>query len=239
MNPVLVVTHNCYSFTVKAIASIMAQDIPVSLTVIDNGSDETLRQFLSSLSDTFRNVEVVCLGANLGVSKAWNIGLAAKFGEGAEHVLVLNNDLEIPPHFYRTLIESGELFVSGVNCGVAAKPYWNNGWVRPADHATLKNPHPDFSAFLIRRQCWETVGYFDEDMVYYAQDCDYHVRMHRARIWAGSLNLEYHHHASATINQADDVERAAISAQANLDRGVFRKKYDCEIGSPEYDKLFS
>lgn len=238
INPVIIPTHNCFELTVKCIASVLKQDIPVKIIVVDNGStDERLREYLASLNDT-RHHECLFMGQNVGVSKAWNIGLCAMFNSGlAKHALVINNDLEIPPQYYRMLIQTGEWFISGINVGAPnGDPYWKTRAPKP--EAQYKRPHPDFSAFLIRKECWDLVGSFDENMVFYAQDCDYHVRMHRNQVWAGSINLEYYHYASGTLKQAADDERVKIARQADLDREEFAKKYGCEIGQAEYDRLF-
>jgi GT2 family glycosyltransferase len=239
MNPVIIPTHNCYELTVSCIDSVLSQDIPVQVLVLDNGStDERLINYLSKMN-AVENIECLFFGYNAGVSKAWNIGLASVFNSGlAEHALVLNNDLEIPPQYYRLLLETGDHFVSGTNIGTPnGGRYWHTGIV-PKPERKYRIPHPDFSAFLIRKLCWDKVGSFDEDMVFYAQDCDYHVRMNREGIWAGSINLEYYHYASGTLKQATDEEKQQIAAQADCDRDQFTKKYGCRIGTAEYDKLF-
>jgi len=238
MNPVIIPTYNCFDLTVRCIDSVLAQDIPVSLLVIDNGStDVRLREYLLS-AHLKGSLECLFLQRNEGVSKAWNIGLSAFLNSGqAEHALILNNDLEIPPQYYRLLLDTGEKFISGVNCGTPnGIRYWERSTPKP--EAKYKIPHPDFSAFLIRKECWDRVGSFDENMVFYAQDCDYHVRMNREGIWAGSINLEYYHYASGTLKQATDEEKEAIAAQADRDRDEFEKKYGCRIGTAGYDKLF-
>lgn len=240
MNPVIIPTHNCYELTARCLDSVLLQDIPVSILVIDNGStDERMRKYLMDINGAAGIVECIFLPRNEGVSKAWNIGLAAFFNSGqAEHALVLNNDLEIPPQYYRLLLETGENFISGTNIGSPnGTCYWLNGIV-PHPERKYRIPHPDFSAFLIRKLCWDLVGSFDESMVFYAQDCDYHVRMNREGIWAGSINLEYYHYASGTLKQATDEEKQQIALQADSDRDAFTKKYGCRIGTAEYDKLF-
>lgn len=243
MNPVIIPTLNCCLLTMKCIDSVMNQDIPVDILVVDNGStDENLLAYLRAMNgyeDGQRSFEAIFFGENRGVSKAWNVGLASYFNTGlADHALVLNNDLEVPPQFYRLLLEQNELFITGVNVGTPnGDPYWKHR--EPNPEMAYKSPHPDFSAFLIRRQCWELVGSFDENMVLYAQDCDYHVRMHQNRVWAGSINVEYYHYASGTVKQASDESMNSIVRQADLDRDEFKKKYGCEIGKPEYDRLFT
>jgi GT2 family glycosyltransferase len=239
LNPVIIPTHNCYDLTVRCIDSVLAQDIPVNLLVIDNKStDERLRNYLTDMNAA-KKLECVFLQRNEGVSKAWNIGLAAYFNSGlAKHALVLNNDLEIPPQYYRLLIETEENFISGVNIGIPnGSRYWDNGIV-PNPQRRHRRPHPDFSAFLITKFCWDKAGSFDENMVFYASDGDYHVRMNREGIWAGSINLEYYHYASATLRQATDEEKQEIALQADADRDEFTKKYGCRIGTAEYDRLF-
>jgi len=40
MNPVLILTHNCLDLTKRCVESIRAQDIDITLQVIDNGSTD-------------------------------------------------------------------------------------------------------------------------------------------------------------------------------------------------------
>jgi GT2 family glycosyltransferase len=225
MNPVLILTHNCLELTKKCVESVRAQDVPTLIAIIDNGSTDGTREWVSD-----ENIQTVLFTENLGVSVGWNVGLNLAF-TSHEHVLCLNNDTQLPPYFYRKLISCGVPFVTGMDVGMSHLPE------TPPEFSPLV-PHPDFSCFLIRRDCWDKVGPFDERMVIYASDCAYHVESHRKGIPLWKANVPYNHERSSTLNRASNKERAIIQAQANKDREVFKSIYGCIPGEPAYGELF-
>jgi len=225
MNPCLMLCHNALELTKKAVESVLAQDIPVDLMVIDNASiDETWPWLLS------QGVRTYSVPSQLGVSRGWNYGLRYFFELGAEYVWVVNNDAVYRPDTLRELIADGGLFVTGV------------GVNRPEDIQCdfVKNvrPNPDFSCFLIRREVWEKVGPFDDSMALYASDADYHLRMHKEGIFACTIGMPFYHIGSGTIKHATAEEAQAIRWQADRDRETFERKWGVRIGSKEYYDRF-
>lgn len=230
MNPVLLLTHNCIDLTRRCVDSLLAQDIHPYLVAVDNGSTDGTVEWLG---EDLGHVEGEChiLRANRGVSFGWNLALGILFRKPeVTHVLVTNNDTELPPWAYSELLSYDVPFVTGV--AIDRRPT-----ERP-ERMPL-TPNPDFSCFLIRRDCWETVGPFDEEMVLYASDCDYHVRAHRLGVPLMKANVPYYHVNSQTLKRATPEERLWIQAQANRDRAVFQKRYGCLPGTKEYDALFT
>jgi|WetSurMetagenome_2_1015567.scaffolds.fasta_scaffold189739_3 GT2 family glycosyltransferase len=232
MNAVLVLTHNCLELTKRCIASVRAQDIPVYLLVYDNNSTDGTPEWLA-------HDGIVDMGIfspeNKGVSTGWNRGLETLFNDyGANHVLVINNDVVLPPWFYSKLLKCKVPFVTGVSVESAESIKRID---KVPENATL-TPGPDFSSFLIRREAWETIGIFDERMKFYAQDCDYDVRAHKLGMTLWNAHVPFYHERSSTLRQATDAERQQIENQANCDRKVFRQKHNCLPGTPEYGMLF-
>jgi GT2 family glycosyltransferase len=230
MNPVLILTRNNLELTKKCVESVRGQDIPTKLYIFDNASSDGTQDWYSNEippNCTWSQYE------NLGVSRGWNIVLKKCFEfDDAEHVLVLNNDTIIPPWFYRGLLSFKLPFVSGVGVDSLAQA------MQPGIDVGRPTPNPDFSAFLIRRECWEKVGQFDERMKIYCSDCDYHIRAHRLGVQLSKVNLPYFHINSQTLKRATPEDRAEIEAQAGRDRMVFAEMYGCLPGSPEYEQLF-
>lgn len=238
MNPVLMLTHNAKAMTQRALISIMGQDVrDLHLLIIDNGSSDGTREWVMEIIGISKSF----FPGNMGVSFGWNDGLGRLFGTdhlyqyagkiNAEHVLVVNNDVILPPWFYSELLSYDLPFVSGNSVDkmeqISTKP----------ERGPLV-PHPDFSAFLIRREAWEKVGSFDENMKHYASDNDWHVRAHRAGVKLWKANLPFYHERSSTLRLASPEERAEIEEQANRDRAVFQSKYGCMPWGPGYDELF-
>lgn len=230
-NYIVMPIYDCKDLTRDAIASCLAQDITGGvqvLTVIDRGLDG-VAHYLRSLG---RQVQVV-EAHGCGVSKAWNIALGHVFERvGAGAVLVVNSDVRLRPDTYRRLLDDGGQFVTCVGTSSGAK------FPGSEPDPDRIRPHPDFSCFLIRRECWRDVGAFDAGMRIYCSDGDYHLRMHQRGIRAYCLDLPFYHYASGTLKQADPEDRGRILAQAQRDREAFAAKWGFEMGSAGYYAAF-
>ena len=229
MNPVLTLTHDNFTMTQRVIQSVKDQDIPTEMMVIDNNSSDGTWQFL--LAQGFGRGYSFAYPTNRGVSVGWNDGLSILFNRGAEHVLVVGNDTWLPKTFYRTLLECNVPFVTGV----AVDNYEQAN--QPPQTSPLE-PHPDFSAFLIRKECYEKVGTFDERMKLYSSDQDYHLRAHRMGVQLWKAPVPYYHERSSTLRNASHEEQCELYEQSHQDRRFFQEKHGVVPGSQEYEALF-
>lgn len=229
MFPVLTLAHNCIQSTMRCVQSVHLQDIPgVELFVIDNDSTDGTREWLIA-----NHIPHARFRPQLGVSAGWNFGLDWFFRQPeVEHVLVIGNDTWLPSNFYRELMGYQCPFVTGVTESEAKV-------VEKTVVPEVLGECPDFSAFLMRRDCWTVVGRFDEDMKLYASDCDYHVRAKRFDIPLFKANVPFGHDRSSTIRNAKGAEAEALAKQAEADRQTFAKKWGCLPGTPEYAALFT
>jgi GT2 family glycosyltransferase len=205
------------------------QDVPVVIGIVENGSTDGTREWLSGQQ---HDIQTIHMDHNSGVSKGWNIGLKFAF-ISHEHCLVLNQDVVLPSYFYRELLAFNVPFVTG--CPGEAPDTRDDYDQIPTELFTS----PCFSAFLIRRSCWETVGPFDEKMFAWASDCDYHVRAHLLGIKLQMAQVPFAHRAGTTLRTATPEMQAELAGRPNADRAVFKSKYGCEPGTPEYDALFA
>lgn len=237
MNPVLILSYNNVELTRRCVESVRAQDIATHILIIDNGSTDGTCEWLGTQSDIISHLKK----NNEGVSKGWNEGLELLFTGSIrrlhlnassavyDHCLVLNNDVVLPKWFYRKILSCEGPFITGV--AIDTMP------LSEPDECPL-TPHPDFSAFLIRKGCWNKVGAFDETMVMYAQDTDYHVRAHRLGVPLMKAGIEYFHVNSQTLRRATPEVRQHITGRANADREIFKQRYGCLPGTPAYEGLF-
>ena len=228
MNPVLVLTHNNLSLTQKCVDSIDQQDIDTWVHAVDNDSTDYTWQWLKD-----HTIAPVQFSPQIGVSGGWNTGLKWLFeSEDAEHVLVVNNDVILATFFYRELLAYNLPFVSGretTNLADLDKPF---------EQGSLGGG-PQFSAFLIQKSAWNTIGEFDTAMVSWASDIDYHLRAHRLGTELHSAPVIYYHERSSTINKANPREKRALEMQADGDRLAFAEKWGFAVGSPEHHAAFS
>ena len=230
MNPVLVLTHNNLTLTKRCVDAIRKQDIPTDLFIFDNGSTDGSPEWIDSLG-----VPGMLHPENKGVSYGWNLGLEFCFEDGAEQVLAIGNDTVIPPGFYRTLLESNKHFYIPFLTGVAVD---NMEQALQTPIIEYLTPRPDFSAFVITRDAWDKIGRFDERMVHYCSDCDYHVRGHRLGVPMMKAAIPFYHERSSTLRLASPEDRLEIETQANKDRQMFHSIYGCLPGSKEYEAIF-
>lgn len=228
MNPVLILAHNCLELTKRCVESVRKQNAHCMIEIVDNGSTDGTADWL-----TQEKINATHYKENLGVSKGWNDGLRWFFQKPfvADHCLVLNNDTVIPPWFYSSLLSYDAPFVTGVSVGSM------NDILAPEPPKELA-PCPDFSGFLIRRECWEKVGPFDESMKLYASDLDYHIRAHRAGIRLMNAGVNFYHERSSTLNSAPPKERRNIELQADADRERLTEKWGCTAWRESYTAMF-
>lgn len=232
---ILMVVRNGISLTKAAVRSALDQDVPCDLMVIDNMSSDGTMQWLRT-----KKIAVITPQGQLSLSAAWNRGLRAFFHSGYSEVLVINNDVSIREDTYRLLASTPFQFVTAVSVGSLSQV--GESGDREGQLSvmiTQARPHPDFSCFMIRRHVFEMVGGFEESYYpAYCEDCDYHVRMHRAGIKAVCIDLPFYHAAAQTVKNAGEGEKERIRRGADVNRQMFRRTYGCLPGTPEYQELF-
>lgn len=230
---VIIARNNCH-LTKLAVKTAMEQDVPCDLLVVDNASSDSTTQWLKT-----KDCAKVTYTDQRSLSECWNRALKVFWTVGATQVLCLNNDVEIRPDTYRLLASHGSPFVTCVSVN-SREQLGETGDRSIEVLRSSERCHPDFSAFMINKYVTDRTGWFDESYFpAYAEDGDYHVRMHRAGIKALCVDLPFLHHGAQTIKTANDGEMARIRRGADMNRQRFRNKYGCEMGSPEYYKLFA
>lgn len=256
MTPVLIPIINGRELSRACIKSVLAQDVPCEVFVLDNGATDGSGEMLRAWADD--RIHYIA-ARKPSVAASWNFGLKWLFAHGHDAVLVLNNDTLLRPDTVRWLVADGGPFVTAVGTVDKEKiaPHiffqMNGGTFTkgqefeikeyerhyaPPDPA-MKRPFPDYSCYLIRRECWDIVGPFDENFLgAFCEDLDHHIRIHKAGMTAMCLELPFYHVGSATINTADEPVRKEISAQAQKNREYFKQKWGVEVGSSEYYQIF-
>ena len=198
----------------------------MNLLIIDNESTDGMGAFFHTRDD----IGYIYFDPPKSVAASWNYGLQFFFSHGYEHVLVVNNDIELRPNTYSRLLADGGGFVTAV--GVRE-------WPPEGPPSFEQRPHPDFSCYLIRRETYEKVGGFDEKfLIAFGEDWDYHIRMHKADVFAHCIDLPFLHHGSMTIKNAEPAEILKIQTQADKNRKYFKEKWGMAGASPEYYSYF-
>jgi len=219
---------NCH-LTKAALASFLAQDIPVNVLVINNASSDNTAPWMATLTD--ERIMQVHFSAQRSVAACWNFAMRTLDGES--HVLICNNDVVLRPETYRLLLEDGGPFVTAV--GVGSMEQMTEATLEPQN----KRDHPDYSCFLISRSVWNVCKFDERFEGAYLEDADHHLRMFRMGIPAYCIGVPFYHVASAALKFGDDATRDRISKASDKNRVLFREMYGVDAGTPEYYALFS
>ena len=166
---IIVVTYNS-AHRLPALAASFDADPGMAaceLIVVDNGSTDTLTQWL-------QHAQWLMLPANLGYGSACNRGAALARGA---YVLFCNPDILVTPYWCQRLVAHLDAHPS-VACITPETRY--PGETLPlsggiADRDTLPG-----AALLMRRADWQALGGFDEQIFLYWEDTDLCWRAQRA-----------------------------------------------------------
>lgn len=233
VTPVIIIARNNLALTKKAVNSALSQNVPVEVLVVDNASTDGTAHWLQT-----KPIATIYTGEQWALSKCWNAALKALWKLGYDRALVCNNDIVLRPDAVKLLNAHGGPFVTCVSVDTADRM----GVEGDREIDTLREterPHPDFSAFLIRKEVTDKVGWFDERCFpAYTEDSDYHVRIHRMGLRAVCIDVPFLHYGAGTLKSASVQDAAKIRRGADANRQRFKQQYGCLPGTPEYEALF-
>jgi GT2 family glycosyltransferase len=201
---VVVLNWNGIDDTLALLATLARCRVPdgwsARVMVVDNGSTDGS---VARVAAAFPAVETLALPENLRFAGGNNQGIRRALEQGADAVMLLNNDTEADPALYERLLLALEqdpsagaaapliyfgpptdlIWYAGGTCNVGL------GWVahrglRQRDHGQYREVEPTGyltgCCVLAPRAVWEKVGLLDEGYHLYAEDADWSVRARRA-----------------------------------------------------------
>ena len=215
-------------YTRAAIADCLAQSVAIRLLLINQGVDDPFRDELEKIAEEYSGR--VLLWSHQpplpSLSATWNRALDFVWEAGGKVALVVNNDVRLAHDTVAALCgargQTDALFVSAV--GVTGEQFRQTSIdERDLGDVLSSRGGPDFSCFLISRECHEQFRFDEGFTPAFCEDLDYHRRLllagEGARIF--SVNLPYLHYGSATRQTLD------APVRMKLDRAI-------EAGSRAY-----
>lgn len=195
---VVILNWNLYEDTVACIESVQAAAVVgTRIVVVDNGSDDGSPDRLAARFGD--QVEILRNAHNEGFAGGNNRGIDHALQNGAQSVLILNNDTVVDPGMLRTLLQTVEAGSAYHLVGPAIfyefepQRVWRLGdryrepWHLPrairAQELVRTVVPVDFltgCAILVQRQVFETIGLFDPRYAFYFEDADFCERARRA-----------------------------------------------------------
>jgi protoporphyrinogen oxidase/GT2 family glycosyltransferase len=199
----IILAWNNYPDTQECLQTLRSSDYPNLQTIlVDNGSEDSTPLHVR---EEFPDVTVIENGRNLGVPAGYNIGFIQALKTGAEYILMLNNDVTVPPDMVTALVkiaevdsETGIVMPKVLYYGSNSDIWSSGGKYRafpPAILMTDKSPaaanklrmieYAPSCGLLIHRRAFERAGLFDPGYLFLFDDWDFsqRVRANGLKIW--------------------------------------------------------
>lgn len=203
---VILVNYNGEKYNVACIESILANSSAAELKIIvvDNASQDDSMRLLGEKYAGNEQVELIRLDDNYGFSYANNVGIDRAKEQGADYVMLLNNDTEIMPDMLSQLWECakrhpGSVAVPKIYYSDDRKRLWSAGGsfspvIKKAGHIGLdetdqgqydQERETGFATgccLWIPMEVIEKAGTLDARFFLYYEDTEYSFRLHRMGI---------------------------------------------------------
>lgn len=149
----VIVTYNGMKWLEKTFQCLAASSVPVEVVVVDNGSSDGTREFVSK-----ETIHFLPQKENLGFGAANNIGIEYALAQDATHVLLVNQDAYVAADMLERLLACESSRISaGQPLALLSPIHWNG------DHSALdlnfsKNSYKRGAVDLTPRAACSGVG---------------------------------------------------------------------------------
>ena len=218
---IITINYNGSESTIKLLNSLAGQtDNDFRVFIIDNASEETDFKLLSNFlrvttcdAITFRNIE------NLGFSGGNNVGIKEALKNGADWMLILNNDTWTENDFIaqlKPILTSSEgivgvPLVEGAQTAYCGKIKWlksmfqheqNNSQIHNYKLQINSKFYVIGGAMAIHKDVFEKIGLLDEKYFLYFEDADFCIRARCVNIpLTIAENIIIYHNPSSTTKK--------------------------------------
>lgn len=198
------------------------------IVLVDNDSQDGSVPFVKL---NYPHVHIIQNDRNLGFSEGNNVGIRYALSQGAEYIILLNNDTRVEPDFITHLIQRGEekkeVGVLGGKVLMFYNPHTVNstgvnlnqfayGWDRDFGeevHSVNREPGEVLavtgSLMAIKREVFKKIGFLDPKFFAYFEDVDFCIR-----VWKHTdFKIEYvpqaviYHKFSASVPGESSLKR--------------------------------
>ncbi|HEX5797573.1 MAG TPA: glycosyltransferase family 2 protein [Candidatus Saccharimonadales bacterium] len=192
---VIIPNWNGGELTIKCLKSLQDQTKKHNVIVVDNASEDNSVELIEK---SFPNVQIIQNERNLGFAGGVNVGIKEALEQGAEYIVLLNNDVTLEKNWLVELEKTlkahkkagaatGKLLdVDGKKVDNTGDEYSIWGLTIPRERdlpAEQANDQPGevfgacAGAAMYRAKAVRDVGLFDEKFFAYFEDTDYNFRL--------------------------------------------------------------
>jgi GT2 family glycosyltransferase len=222
--------------TLDAARSLLASDIPIAITVVDNAGSSQLAIALANVSP---RITVLRAPGNLGFAAGVNLGLRSGLAGDSAYFFLLNNDAAVERSTIRELLAFADSRAKAGIVGPVVRYAWDPAKVnsfglrmrriipvmqgvwppREGSKGSTEAISLDVigaSAMLVNRKVLESIGLLDEVYFMYYEDVDFCLRARAAgfEVW-GLPHVRAYHKATAGSNRRLR-QRAALSGRSRI-----------------------
>ena len=199
---IIILNYNGYKYTKACLDSLYSFSYSnYKIIVVDDYSedDSVLR-----IKKNYPNTTLIQNSKNLNYCKSFNIGIKEAIRNNADYIFLINNDTK---DFSRNYLEAIlETFQSNKKLGmVGSKCFDYNGGVRRNEVASIRfgiKMDTPTEGYVIKKEVFDKIGLFNENLIIYFEDLDFIVRMRNAG-YETSINskISFLHYGGGTTSK--------------------------------------
>lgn len=251
---IILVNYNGYRDTIECVKSIeRIKHNNYKIVIVDNASTNNSVEYIKN---SLKECILIESKQNLGFAGGNNIGIKYAINNGAEYVLLLNNDTLVETDFLDNMIASFENKenVGVVGCKIMYYPEKNIIWYGSGKidwfkfigiHLGIKKidkgqcdieKEIDFMTgccMLIKRDVFEKVGLLPEEYFMYFEDVDFCIKVKDAgfKIWYNPKAVVYH-----KVGLSSGGEESAFAIECcTRNRLIFMYKYRFKVNKINFE----
>ncbi len=210
---VVTINYNSSENTIKLLESLKNQtDKNFNVLVIDNNSGPDQKAILKNYRTEETNIVFIENEHNLGFSGGNNVGIKKALADGADWILLLNNDTWVESDFIHRLKTNleGKEGIMGLAIDEGGRTVYAGKieWLKPTlIHITTRGvvspqAYAIGGAMAVHKNVFEKIGFLDERYFLYFEDADYSIRAQKASIPVEFLpEVQVRHSVSASTKK--------------------------------------